>query len=563
MKAVLLDGSTLEVSGAVRRLADRTIVTIPRQEVPSRAAWIDFDYWGPIARDGDAGYMVLPGSVQYGDMLCGFSGHRDTEYVADRYTMPIFGVKTDSVCFVAIVSGMAYDYSLVAGVRDGSYYLYPRFRIDGETPYEDICVEYHFLRGEDADYSGMARRYRQYQLERGACRPICDRMRERPCLEYAAESVLVRIRQGWKPVPPAVLHQTPQNEPPMKAACTFGRVLDILNEFKRQGVPKAEICLVGWNAKGHDGRWPQTFPVCEELGGEEKLKNVIKTAQAMGYQITCHTNSTDAYEVSELWDPDDIIRTKEGALSATAKWSGGLMYELCPQKACSLAEKILPEVARLGFRGLHYIDVMSIVMPRRCCSDSHPVNVRESIEWNEKIMGLAKKLFGGFCSEGGFDFASKFLDFGLYLSRTDENKPELCDRLIPLWQLVYHGIILSNPSAETINYALKGPKKALRLVEYGGRPSFYYYSKFIDDSPDGSRNWMGGIDLTCDDEEQLRDSVSKIKESCDRYQKLSRLQTEFMEKHEEIAENVYRVTYSDGTAVTVDYNRETYQIARE
>ena len=42
---------------------------------------------------------------------------------------------------------------------------------------DDICIDYHFLKGDDADYSGIARCYRKYQLDRGAydfCSRTCE-----------------------------------------------------------------------------------------------------------------------------------------------------------------------------------------------------------------------------------------------------------------------------------------------------------------------------------------------------------------------------------------------------
>lgn len=89
----------------------------------------------------------------------------------------------------------------------------------------------------------------------------------------ASNSIEVRVRQGWKPVPSPVENQTPETEPPVHAACTFDRVCDIVDEFKKHGIPEAEFCLVGWNIGGHDGRFPQIFPVEPKLGGAENLKN--------------------------------------------------------------------------------------------------------------------------------------------------------------------------------------------------------------------------------------------------------------------------------------------------
>ena len=90
----------------------------------------------------------------------------------------------------------------------------------------------------------------------------------------------------------------------MKAVISFDRVGDILDELKRQEVKGAELCLVGWNQKGHDGRWPQVFPVEEALGGEAKLRSVIQKAKGMGYPIVGHANHIDAYLIADCWDAE-------------------------------------------------------------------------------------------------------------------------------------------------------------------------------------------------------------------------------------------------------------------
>ena len=189
---------------------------------------------------------------------------------------------------------------------------------------------------------------------------------------YAAESPEIRIRLGWKPAPPVVLEQTVKNEPDMKVACDFERVKDLIDELKRQGVDKAEICLVGWNSGGHDERYPQIFPVEKKLGGEEKLRELISYVKENGYQIVCHTNSTDCYSIADTFSEDIVCKTPDGRLVENdTPWSGGRMYHLCPIKALDYAEKDLPKVARLGFEGLHYIDVMSVVPLRECYDKNH------------------------------------------------------------------------------------------------------------------------------------------------------------------------------------------------
>lgn len=178
----------------------------------------------------------------------------------------------------------------------------------------------------------MARRYREYRLDSGYAEPLAKRMQGNDDLKYATESVMIRIRCGWKPAPSPVPHQTLENETPMHVACDFDRCCDIIDELKKQGVDKAEICLVGWNVSGHDGRWPQTFPVEPKLGGEEDLGKLIAYAQQNGYVINCHTNSTDCYEIADIFDIKDCRYDKEGnPIVDCGTWSGGQTYQLCPR----------------------------------------------------------------------------------------------------------------------------------------------------------------------------------------------------------------------------------------
>lgn len=503
------------------------------------------------ASTGEDGYFVMPNG------FLGTFRQRDGEQTLVVNAMPIFGMKTPRCSFVAIVTGMRHAYTLVAKAEAGVYRLFPRFVLDEHGVYEDLAINYHMLSGEDANYSGMARTYRKFQLDRGACVPLKQRIKTSPELSYATKSVEIRIRQAWKPAPSPVEEQTLATEPPMKVAVTFDRVGDVLDKLKEQGVGQAEICLVGWNRKGHDGRYPQLFPVEEQLGGEHKLRHLITKAQDMGYQIVGHTNSTDAYRISEVWDEQYIIKTADQRLSKNACWSGGRMYNICPQ--CSyerFALKDLPAVAELGFRGVHYIDVLSIVPPRACFDPNHPLNASQSAVWLDKIMELGKQTFGGIGSEGPYDVYCGNLDYVLYVSFDPyaRARTDMVDRSVPIWQLVYHGIILSNPFSRTTNYTIKEDLAKVKLAEYGGRPLFYLHSTFVTTK----RNWMGDEDISCETDEALAAAVAAIKAGVDDYNRRSHLQAEFMEEHELLAPDVSRTVYSDGSEIVANYSSDDF-----
>ena len=543
--AQLADGSLQPVFTEIIAVENRLTARIPKEQIPENTRYLDFLPAFFTGHEGEDGYMVFPGN-----MLCRFSGHENVRKQACSPVMPLFGAKTESFCFAGIVTGDREDSIIMAHIEDGIYRAYPRFLLEGDGAPEDLTVEYIFLTGGDADYSGMARAYRQMRLDSGLV-PLRERIRNRPELAYAADAPYIRIRMGWKPVPSPVPEQTPETEPPMFTACGCDQTAKLMDEMKAAGIDKAEFCLVGWNVRGHDGRWPQALPVEEGIGGEEGLRALIAKAQSMGYQITCHTNSSDAYRIADCWDEGFVRQNRDGSLQKGGTWSGGQMYNTCPMATYDLSCRMLDQVHDLGFRGLHYIDVVSVVPPKKCCDPNHPLTRAEDRAWYQKIFRYAADKMGGTASEGGFDHMSEILDYGLYIHFGTNRSNPLCDEDIPLWQMVYHGIILHNPSTNTVNYPLKSVDSLLEEVEFGGRPSFYFYSRFVTES-ENRKNWMGTVDMRCGTPEETAESTAALARSYAEYKPRRDLQYCFMDRHEKLADGVYKVTYSDGTVILVN-----------
>ena len=522
---------------------------------------------------GDEGFFLIPAgnkgcqSREYA--LGSFKERENDSSILKNCFTKVYGFKHFDLLRTVIVTGMPYDVQYAMLVKNNKYSLSLRFVPNGEIPYENFKLEVHDKKDPNADYCDMAKIYREYQLAHGY-KAIKDRLT--PELEYSAQAPNIRIRMGWKPVPCQVIHQTPETEPPMHTACTFHDIISLMEEYKARGIEKAEICLVGWNAKGHDGRWPQVLPIDEEFGGENGLKRALKRAEELGYIITNHTNITDNYTIADCYDENLITRKKDGTLEVEAtRWAGGRTYNMCPRHAWETYHRMHDQVKSLGFHGTQYIDVMTCIPTRPCYHDEHPVNKKECAEYYDKIFAESQKMFGAVGSEGAYDHSLKNCDFTLYVSFLDYlhdneeyTKPTLkrhkfCDRYIPFWQLVYHGIVLSNPYSRTINALLSQDKDdMLKVIEYGGKPQMYYYGHFVDDGAD----WLGKVDLHCHTADERKDSADIVKKTLDIWNEMSYLQFEFMEKHEELSYGVFAVTYSDGSIVTVDYNAKTYSFKK-
>ena len=529
-------------------LSETGELRVPAETIGAGVKTLDVTPSFATAKKGEGGYFLMP------DGLYGTFHEENGEFFPDaRNYHPVFMMKTPRVNFMAHATGLAYSHETHVVATNGEYRLFNRYDLNGDRPYEDLVIRFSFGPPEKT-WCAFAREYRDFQLKRGACRPIAERVKDYPALAYAATNVEVRLRQGWKPVPSPVKDQTAFTEPPVKVAITFDRCRDIMREFGRQGIAEAEICLVGWNKGGHDGAYPQLFPVEPALGGETKLRALLKDAKAMGYQTVAHNNYSDAYLIADCWDEEYLLRAKDGSVKAPGTWGGGLQHWTCPRRMCErFLVKDLEMMRDLGFFGLHYIDVISSQPLRRCYDPRHPLTARDCAQWYTRIQSESKRRLGGFASEGIFDYCVGDLDYCLYgyfYKLEPGELPKMVDRHVPLAQVIYNGIVLVNPFCGTVNYTIKDNVKRLKLVEFGGRPVFYFYTNFVE----GYR-WMGDEDLTCATEDELRKSVAAVKRGYDEFRKLADLQFVFMDEHEYLAPDVTCTTYANGTKIIVNHGK--------
>jgi len=360
----------------------------------------------------------------------------------------------------------------------------------------------------------------------------------------------VRVKMAIKNNP-GIEDQTPENEPKVKAMHTFDDFMRIMKDLKVQGVDKAEMCFVGFNSGGFDGRFPDIFPIEPAIGGEAKMREAVALGKEFGYQMTCHVCNTDFYKIAKRFDENDIARNPDGSLKKAAVLAGGRVYTPCFKQ---VFEKYVPDdyarLADIGLNGTFHVDVTSCIVPYACSHPEHPCNRQQTADYMNKIGLLARKTFGGFGSEGPCDHVAKSLDYALYASAyanwVGAANP-LIDTVCPIWQIVYHGIIVSNPFYATIDYNIDTPRgdfspynymkdpklRRLKLVEFGGRPTYY----FIGYSPA---------------------QIAKIKEAYDEYRPLKYLQYLFMDSHDEIEPDVFRTRYSDGSETVCNYSDKDF-----
>ena len=551
-----LDGSSYTETLKLEKVAPDTL----RLKLPftKYAPWqwkrINFiDFYSPdaTAAKGEDGYWVNSGGA-----LGTFRADNGLiKGDSKRNPMQMWGFKKGDEAFVAIVKSMKYEFGLFVEVKDGIYKVFPRFYIAdiGMPIYQDIVIDFTYFKGKKANYSSMGKAYRKYQLERGEVKPLRERIKGNPRLKYMSESIYMKMmmasfmRQGetklnrgyhWKDV----------DAPNIQVYRNFDNMMNVLKKLKELGVEKADIVVTNWNWRSN-GRCP-IYGVAEpELGGNAKCRELTALAKKLGYQISPHIIHTENYTVSPAFDKNDLALQKNGGY-IHYDGMGGEAYRPCwKQVYYKQVLENYTNIQQLGFNGVLHIDVTSAIPPYPCFDLSHPCTNNDTAYYMNQVGLLSDTFFGGWTSESSYDQTANTLDYVLYASGwTQERSHPLIDKIVPIWQIAYHGIIMSNPFASTIDYNIDnkyrnawGPcrwedaaRRRLKLVEFGGRPSYYW--ALVSDKAD----------------------FANIKKAQDEYKPMQYLQYEFIDLHKEIAPDVFLTKYSDGSRVVTNYTEKDF-----
>ena len=522
---------------------------IPVREIPRDTDTISVISDWAVAQKGEEGFFLLPtGSL--GTFRADNGSLRE-----QRLPLKVYAMKTPRGCFAGIVKGLKLEFLPEVSVKNGRYEVFPRFDIAKMDfdPYEDIVIDYYELKGDKANYNGVAELYRNYLIKSEGLVPLAERVKGNPTLKNTAETIYARIkfaRCDRRKAPPEAWNK-PDYKPEMIVDHTFDDAKTIMKNMKDLGMDDVEICFVGWHKDGHDGPFPDLFPVPQEIGGEKKMREAVAYGKSLGYRMTVHTNHHNYYEKADRFDDRNVNKNRDGSWRVYTYWPGGKAYNSCFQ---TVRDRYLPEdIARLkdiGINGTYHVDVTSIRRPTQCCNRLHPLNKQRMADVQNDIGAMLDREFGGFSSEGLFDHVAKTLDYGLYVrwdkgAKMNKKWSALVDKDVPLNELVLNGIVLSNPYYGTIDapyprkqgeslsdvnkpYCTMGtPEKAmLKVIEYGGRPSFYY------------------IDYS-----DLKPMLGFYKE----YQKVKYLQYYFFVHHEELAPDVFLSRWSNGDEIITNY----------
>ena len=548
-------GKSTEESIKLEKIdANTARLRIPYKKL-SRHSWMQIEHIDivnpdAIATKGEKGYWVLS------DGRMGEFTHDNGSIIELRNPMQMFGFKKGDEAFVAIIKGLKYEFSMILEVKNGEYKLFPRFGIGqiGMPIYEDLVIDFVYFKGADANYSSMGRAYRDYQLGRGEVVPLKERIKGNPQLRYSVDSIVTKFTMAASMYESVLgkfrgYHWKDVETPNPRIIRNFDSVMDAMKKLKALGVEKTDVIVTNWNLR-IEGFSPIYGTAAAELGGNAKCREFNALGKKLGYQTIPHIMHTENYTVSPAFNKSELALQKDGSY-IHYEGLGGEAYRPCwHQVYYKQVLKEYTDMQQLGFTSGVHIDVTTAISPYRCFDISHFCTLNDTAFYMNQVGLLSDAFFGTFGSEGPCDQVANTFDYALYVSAYPKylgRESPLITRLIPIWQIAYHGIILSNPFASTIDYncrtrtqksswstSFTPETRRLKLYEFGGRPTYYWH---------------------LDNEKNFPD----VKTGYDEYQKSKYLQLEFMDFHDEIAPDVFLTRYSDGSEIVTNYTKKDFK----
>ncbi len=405
-----------------------------------------------------------------------------------------------------------------------------------------------FVFHDKCDYNTLAKDYRAYVAEQGRLVTLQDKIAQNENVKNIIGAPVLHCRTFSNVHPKSGFYQKDGEN--RKLFASFEKRAQQYQALKAAGLKQLYIHTDGWGEQGYDNNHPYILPPCPEAGGYEGMKRLSETCRKLGYVFAIHDQYRDFYYTGKKFDIQKAVTKIDGTHFYCDYWDGGPHTWLCASQAPEFVETTYKALAEHGvdIQGA-YLDVFSIVAGDECFHPNHRITREESIRFRGQCFDLLTKRGIIPSSEEPGDFLLDKLALvhhGPYMLRPQE-RGQAVGIPVPILSLVYHDcIMIPWLSKGTGGWGIpNGDSAKLHCILNAGMPYF---------DP-------------LDDHDDLIPSEALEKEIA-RVQQLACIQAKLFDcemiQHRFLDHSLRRqqAVYSDGTVITVDFERNTYSIRR-
>lgn len=481
-----------------------------------------------------------------------FWGEFQTVNDAEMIMAPVFGmVHTDSkMAYLGIIEEGEYDASIEA-YPNGAYtnynwitskfrlrqvYVQPTSKSGGSMPrveedrtHSNIKVRFAFTRDEDANYSGLAKSYRNYLLEKQELIKQENDFKVR--LDFLGSDI-----KKWFIFDVSV---------PMT---TTKQVMTIFEDLQEENVTDILAVYKGWQKGGIN-----TLPITKyeadwKLGGTKKLTKLIKDAEEMGIDLYLYQDALRANPSTSNTTYNVVKRIDKRLFEEeTYKDVFEKMVYLTPKKSAENIKKLLKTYTEKSVEHIALSGVTNKLFSYTYSGSTYS-RVDTANVYNELLQTMSEST--DMILDEPFAYLWKYAD-ALYNIPVGSSDYIFADEDVPFLSIVLKGVMPLY--GDYTNFEADKNEYFLNLVETGIFPSFYLTyedtSKLL--YTNSSNIYSAKYSVY---KNEIIEYYTKLKEVN------KTVQGACIDKHERPQENVAVVTYDNGVKIYVNYNSYTVDI---
>lgn len=405
----------------------------------------------------------------------------------------------------------------------------------GKIRYRRV-MHYQFF--EDCSYVSMAKEFRSYVLRTEGLTTLKEKIWKNPLVEQLLGMPVVYTPSVLTDCQPESPFYDKENPEKNRVLHPFKELEEGVRRLRGKGLKKAYYHIDGWGKGGYDNFHPDILPPCEEAGGKEELRQLLAFMKETGSLSALHDQYRDYYVRAESYDESNAIQFTDGTLYHVSEWIGGEQAALCTQLAQDYVTRNYDclEEWQIKPDGV-YLDVFSIIELDECDNPRHRMSRKECMEKRIECLESIRARGMIISSEEpmyGFVNHMDLVHHGPYLYALYEvyhiDSPMIP---VPLFNLVYHDCLLIPWYLGYDGWGLPpGESGALHGMLNGGLPMVSWEAE----------DW----------ELETAQVISRL------HKQVGCLE---MTEHHFLTEHKQKSVFSDGTAVTADFQTGEYEIA--
>lgn len=392
---------------------------------------------------------------------------------------------------------------------------------------EDRSVSYIFLEEKKNSYSDMAVKYREYLVETQNLKVQKD---DKVKVSF---DLFMGIKER------GMLFDV------FKSVTTFSQAQSILESLQKAGVEVMDVQLKGWMKNGYDSG-PVQFPVNSKLGGAKGLNGLIDYAIKNNVNLSLITDLVEANsKYGGFSKRNDVVYLGNKAILTNYKQS---KFLLAPSAFKNKFDSFVKKVEDYKLSGIQLENIGQNVI-YNYNSDKYET-AKDCIVTYTEMLSRLNNTYSNTSVEGGNAYVIPYVDKVTNIPMSDTGF-QLTTKAVPFYQIAFHGIVDYTGTAGNLSSDLE--KEKLKWIELGYMPYFELTYKGSEALMDTKYNKLFSSGYY-----EWGDSLIEIYKEFST--NLQDVWNQTIEKHEEIKEDVYKVTYSNGTCIYVNYNKNSVSV---